>query len=159
MQTDLDLGVTTMFRDATQQNLMQVLKTPQDWQRFDKIRNAARAAEWREKTSFADNKPDLLTEALKDVINEAGSRKYEYPTPYGTDRFGRSANEAEARRRVEHAHQNRLTKIREDEGFAYARLKQDIRTREQNRDIPRQEFNRVTDRRSGPDRRMPGPER
>lgn len=131
MEPDLNLGVTTLFRDATKQNLMQSLKTPEDWENFNKIHDDAREAEDREIAAFGLNKSDRIAEALKDVINEAGSKTFEHPTPYGTDKFGRSANEAEALRRVEQAHQNRLTKIREAEGLAYTALKQGIRAREQ----------------------------
>ncbi|MGH1464136.1 MAG: hypothetical protein ACRBBQ_02130 [Cognatishimia sp.] len=158
MQPDLNLGVTTLFRDATKQNLMQSLKTPEDWERHNEIEGTAREAERDEKADFDLNKFDLLAEALKDVINEAGSKTFEHPTPYGTDKFGRSGNESEALRRVEQGHQNRLTKIRENEGLAYTELKQDIRAREQSRGVATEDFNLVNDRRSAPDRRN-GPDR
>lgn len=165
MQTDLNHGVTTLFRDATKQNLMQSLKTPEDWESFNKIQDTAREAEQSEKADFDRDKSDLFVKAREDVINKAGSNTFEHPTPYGTDKFAKSTTEAQARQKVEHGHQNRLTKIREDEGLAYAGLKQGIRAREQSRGMPTEDFNRVNDRRSepdrriGPDRRMPGPER
>ncbi|KIC51052.1 hypothetical protein [Tateyamaria sp. ANG-S1] len=154
MHTSLDLGVTTLFRDATKQNLMSSLKTTSDWERFKQIDRNARAAEQQEKDTFDRDKADLLAKAREELINEAGSKTFEHPTPLGTDRFNKTTIDAEARRRVEQAHETRLIKIREDEGLAYAKLKQDIRAREQARELPSNEFNRVNDRRDGQDRRM-----
>jgi len=155
MQTDLNLGVSTLFRDATKQNLMQSLKTNADWDAFNKIDRTARDAEQAENIAFKRDKPGLVAKELEKVINEAGSRQFQHPAPFGSDRFSKSANQAEALRRVEHAHENRLTKIRDEEGLAYATLNQTIRARDQSRGMATQEFTRVTDRRDGLDRRLP----
>lgn len=155
MQSSLDLGVTTLFRDATKQNLMQSLKTDSDWEAHNKIEADAREAERREKEDFSRDKPDLVAKELEKLINQAGSKTFEHPTPYGTDKFNRTTNEAEALRRVEQAHENRLSKIREEEGLAYTALKRGIHAREQSRGLPTNEFNRVNDRRGGLDRRLP----
>ena len=153
MDEDLQLGVTTLFRDATKQNLMSALKTPQDWQQFHNIKAEAKKLERAEKEAFDLNKDNLVAEALEKIINEAGSKTLEHPTPFGTDKFSTSANAAEALRRVERAHQGRLTKIRDDEGFAYAALNQGIRIREQSQGVATRDFNLVNDRRrAGPDR-------
>jgi GrpB-like predicted nucleotidyltransferase (UPF0157 family) len=155
MESDIELGVATMFRDATQNSIVLELRTPADWERYTDIRDTSLAREKQEVAHYTRDKPQLLADARKALIDKAGALTPEHPTPLGTDRFNESAIDRQAHIKVENDHQARLLGIRQDESAGYADLKQDIHARENVRDQARDAFTRTVDRRSGEDCRMP----
>jgi hypothetical protein len=146
-----------MFRDAVKQNIVLELRSKADWDRFKAIDQNARRQTTDEVGRFTRDHPKLLAAARKDIIDQAGSLTYEHPTPFGIDRFDKSAIERQAKTRVVNAHQTQLLKIKGAEADAYDALKHDIHSREGVRDMARDAFIRSTDRREGGERR--GPER
>ncbi len=158
-ETTLELDVATMFRDATQQSIILELRTPEDWDRFKEIRNNAARLEKEETEVFANDKPRLLAEATKKLIDKAGSLTHTHPAPVGTDGFGKSKIARQAEVMVENDHIGRVLKIRNTAAEQYTELGDDIRTREQSRGMARKEFSRVKDRRGGEDRRLPSRDR
>ena len=159
MISDIELGVATMFRDATQQNIILELRKPEDWAQFNKLRDMAAERERNAVERFERDKPQLIAEARKEIIERAGAKTFEHPTPFGTDRFSKSEIDRQARHSVEMDHQAEILRLRTDEAESYAELKHDICERENVRDLARDAFARATDRRSGADRRMAGPQR
>jgi len=155
MVSDLEVGMATMFRDATMQNTTLELRTQADWDRFTGIQKNARQKEQDEKTSLQRDKPQLLAEARQALIDKAGSLTHEHPTPSGTDRFNKSDIDRQAGIKIENVHQARLLGIKQDEAEAYSTLKEDIRAREGVRGNSREAYTQAIDRRSGPDRRQP----
>ncbi len=159
MENDLELGVATMFRDAMMQSIVPELRTQADWDRFNEIKDAAKQSEHDEVESFKQDKTQRLTDARKELIDKAGSLTFEHPTPFGTDKFDKSANDRAAHIMVENDHQARLLGIKAEETDGFDGLKQDIHAREGKRDHARDAFARTTDRRSSEDRPLPSRDR
>ncbi len=155
MDTDLQLGVAEMFRDATMQNVVLELRTEADWERFNEIKEHAKQQERQEYDNFDNNRSELLKGAVKDLQNQAGSKTFEHPTPFGTDRFDGSELQKQAETKVVNDHKARLLQIKTEESEAYCELKQDIRAREDVRDHARDNFAQAVDRRAGDERRTP----
>lgn len=158
-ETALELDVATMFRDATQQSIILELRTPEDWDHLNDIRDTAARLEKEEEEAFGRDKPRLLAEATKKLIDKAGSFIHTHPSPVGTDGFGKSKIARQAEIMVENDHVGRVLKIRNTAAENYTELGDDIRAREETRGIARGEFSRVNDRRSGGDRRLPSRDR
>jgi len=152
MEFDIELGVATMFRDATMQNIVPELRTEADWDSFNEIKDTAKQRTKDEVDGFDRDKPELLIKACKDLNDKAGSLTLEHPTPFGTDKF---VNERQAVVKITNDHQARLLAIKSEETEGYDQLKQDIHAREGVRDHARDAFARTTDRRAGEERRMP----
>ncbi|WP_386627518.1 hypothetical protein [Sulfitobacter geojensis] len=159
MTSDITLGMAEMFRDANRESVTLELRTPQDWDRFNKIKDMAKQHEREETEFFQREKPLLLAEARKELIDKAGSLTLEHPSPFGTDRFNKDTIERQAHMQVGNDHQARLLGIKARESDGYAELREDIQAREGLRDHAREAFARSTDRRDGQDRRMPSRDR
>ncbi|MCF6277212.1 MAG: hypothetical protein L3J16_00465 [Anaerolineales bacterium] len=155
MEFDIELGVATMFRDATMQSIVPELRTEADWDRFNNIKDTAKQRTKEEVDDFERDKPQRLVEARKDLIDKAGSLTLEHPTPFGTDKFEKSAIERQAASKITNDHQARLLGIKSEETEAYSNLKQSIHTREGVQDQARDAFARTTDRQKGEHQRMP----
>lgn len=154
MAKDLKLSITEMFSEALSNNVGLELKTQQDWDAFQTIRNDAQTLADVEVATFTRDRPTLLNKAREEIMRDAGALKHDHPSPFGTDKFDKSRINAEAARRVDGAHQSRLTKIREDEIGKYTDLSDSIRARGQEKGRSREAFNRATDRRTGAERRV-----
>ena len=152
MEFDIELGVATMFRDATMQNIIPELRTEADWDNFNEIKDTAKQLTKKEVDDFDRDKPELLIKARQDLNDKAGSLTFEHPTPFGTDKF---ATERQAAVNITNDHQARLLGIKFRETESYEDLKQEIHIREGVRDQARDVFARTTDRRAGEERRMP----
>lgn len=159
MTSDIELGVATMFRDAMQQNAIPELRKPEDWEQYNKLRDMAAERERNAAERFERDKPKLLAEARKEIIERAGAKTFEHPTPFSTDRFSKSEIDRQARHKVEMDHQAEILRLRTEEAESYHDLKHEIYAREDVRDHARDAFARATDRRTGEDRRMAGPNR
>jgi len=155
METNLETGIATMFRDATMESVVLELRTKADWDRFTNIKDTAKQRTKDEVDGFEQDKPELLIKARKDLIDRAGSLRLEHPTPFGTDKFDKSAIARQAAVKITNDHQARLLGIKSEETDSFTELKQDIHTREGVRDQARDAFARTTDRRGGEERRMP----
>jgi hypothetical protein len=155
MTTDIGLGMADLFRDVNMESVTLELRTPQDWDRFNEIKDTAKQHEREETEYYQREKPLLLAAARKEIIDKAGSLTLDHPSPFGTDRFNKDAIERQAHAQVENDHQARLLGIKARESDGYAELRHDIHAREGVRDHAREAFARSTDRRDGQDRRMP----
>ena len=150
MSVELELGISTMYRDATMQSIVLELRTPSDWDRFNDIRAKAAKAEEDEIARFDRDKPELLAKAREELIDKAGSLTHVHPTPIGTDLFDKSEIDRQAHILVENDHLGRILKIRNAETEALSELKDDIQTRERKRGRARDDFTR-----SSADQRLP----
>ena len=153
MPIELELQMAEAFRDAVEETIVRELRNDADWARFKEIKQTAIEDRRKEEADFKRDKPQLLAEARKKLIDEAGSRTLEHPTPFGTDRFSKEANDRRAHEIVETEHQTRLLAITETETKGYEALEAEIHEREGLEQRPTRAFARSTDRRSGPDRR------
>lgn len=155
METDLETGIATMFRDVTMESVVLELRTKADWDRFTGIKDTAKQRTKDEVDGFERDKPELLIKARKELIDKAGSLTLTHPTPFGTDKFDKSAIAGQAAVKITNDHKARLLGIKFEETKSYDELTQDIHAREDVRDQARDAFARTTDRRKGEERRMP----
>lgn len=159
MSFDIEFGVASMFRDTVRQSMVLEMRKPADWERYRAIETEFRERSRQEVDQFETNRAELLAAARKEIIDKAGSKTFEHPTPFGTDRFNKDEIERQAVTKIVNDHQRRLIGIRDQECAAYDELRDDIHTREGVRNRARDAFSRATDRRRGGDRRMPKQER
>lgn len=150
MPSDIERSMAEMFRDAAMQSVTLELRTPQDWKRFNEIKDNAKQHAQEEDEYLQREKPLLLAAARKELIDKAGSLTLEHPSPFGTDRFNKDTIERQADLQVENDHQARLLGIKSRETDGYLDLDQDIQAREGVRDHARDAFARSTDRRDQP---------
>lgn len=159
MEFDIELGIATMFRDATMQSIIPELRTEADWDSFNEIKDTAKQRTKDEVDDFARDKPELLIEARKDIIDKAGSLTFDHPTPFGIDKFDTSAGDRQAAVKITNDHQSRLLGIKSEETEGYVELRQDIHAREGVRDHARDAFARTNKRQNGKERKMPSRDR
>ena len=155
MPIDLELSMVTMFRDATMQSVIPELRTDVDWERFNTIAGDAKQLTKDEVDGFERERPKRLADARKDIIDDAGALKLEYPAPFGTDKFDKAVIERQAIAKIFNDHLSTLLGIKSDEADAYVALGDEIRARENTRGLARESFNQSTDRRIGVERRGP----
>lgn len=155
MASELEFGMSVMFRDAVQQSAVLELRTEADWRIFNDIKRDAHDKASKEISTYNKNRDSLIAAEKTKLIHEAGSVKHGHPTPFGLDRFNPNNIAKEAKRRVELGHQSRLMNIREEEATRYTDLSQSIRARDRLQNQVRDSFARATDRRTGQDRRGP----
>ncbi|MEO0486236.1 MAG: hypothetical protein AAF092_10025 [Pseudomonadota bacterium] len=148
MASEIEAGISAMFRDVVGQSCLLEMRTQQDWDAFKEIQRTARQREAVELKEFRETRDSLIADEKRRLIDEGGSFTFEHPTPSGTDHFNPHDIAREAEARVDRAHQSRLIAIREEEAEAYADLAETIRAREGLQGWARQDFNRSTDRRS-----------
>ena len=159
MTSDIELGVAAMFRDAVRQNVVLELRTEADWKRHTAIETEARQRTREEIDRFESDRPVLLAAARKEIIDKAGAKTFEHPTPFGIDRFSKDEIERQAVDKIFNDHQSRLAQIKAEETTAYEELRDDIHAREGVRDRARVDFSRATDRRRGAERERPNQSR
>lgn len=155
MASEIELGMAKMFSKAVQESAVRELRTPGDWEAFNEIGRETKRQIDGEMAQFNQNREALIAEQKKALIDEAGSRRLEHPTPFGTDRFNPKTIGREAERRVENGHQSRLLKIHENAATKYTDLADKIRAREQVRGRAHQDFEHATDRRQNNTRSGP----
>lgn len=155
MVTDIQLGIATMFSDATRQSVVLDLRSDADWARFNEIDSRAQKRTNDEIRDFEANYDERVASARKEIIDRAGAKTFDHPSPFGTDKFSKSEINRQAVTKVQKDHDARLIQIKQEEAEAYHSLRHDIHEREGVRDIARDAFTRATDRRLGQDRRMP----
>lgn len=155
MSSDIELGVTAMFRDAIRESIVPELRSQDDWDRFKAIDLEAKRRTKDQVDGFERDRPERLAAARKEIIDKAGSLTLEHPTPFGTDKFDKTAIERQAVTKIFNDHHAALLAIKTEETDAYGALRDDIHARENTRGLARDTFTRATDRRTGEDRRMP----
>lgn len=155
MEIDIQASIEKMFRDATMQSAVIQLRSQDDWDRFNAIREHARTQKEAEEQNFERDRPKLLAKAREELIHRAGALTHEHPTPVGTDRFDKDRINTQAEKLVDQAHQARLQAIQTEEVQGFVLLKDDILAREGSRGRARESFNRVNDSRNGQDRHHP----
>lgn len=148
MSTEIELGVATMFRDAISQSVALELRTPADWEHYDLIKTRAKMQTKDEVDRFKTDRSDLLAAARKEIIDRAGAKTFEHPTPFGTDKFDKSAIDRQAVAKIFNDHEAALLKIKTEEAESYQSLRHEIIERESVHDRVNNAFDRATDQRT-----------
>ncbi|WP_171173684.1 hypothetical protein [Ruegeria sp. HKCCD8929] len=159
MSYDADHAMQQMHLEAVKEQTIRLLQTDADWKRFRSNLTSAQKQIDDEKQSYKDEYAQRVSKAYQELQRKAGAKTYDYPTPFGTDRFNKDRNQQQAHKMARHEHAQRLYRIREAEIAGYESLGEDIRTRGRLKDHAHDDFARAVDRRDGQDRRVSGPER
>ncbi|MEM8646932.1 MAG: hypothetical protein AAGF86_11370 [Pseudomonadota bacterium] len=138
MTTHTEAAVQEVHRLAVQQSLTRILRTKEDWQRFNAIAQEAAERVDAERADFQSSYQDRLAEARQAILREqndpapepprpswAGQAPPNHPTP---DQL-----ETQAQSRVQAEHTQYLAAIRREEVAAYRTLRTELQDREDRR--------------------------
>lgn len=130
--------------------------TGQDWNSFQSIHSRFSEARENEVRAFHDEYEVRLESARKDQIDKAGSpdRKLTYRL-FSSDRFDAASIERQANRQVHGEHFQKMTAFDVAEIKEMSALLEQAEQRSELKQTMKNEFSRVTDRRSKEDRRAP----
>lgn len=140
------------FRLSSLHKEAQSLTSEEDWQRYTEIGDRHEKLRSAERQDFKDQFDDRMSAARKKVIDEAGSKTLEHPTPFGTDRFNSRLIDRKALAQVNKDHHRTIAQIDKSEMqeletlMAQARdrdrPKEQVQERVHGRDRPPQKPNR-----------------
>lgn len=140
------------FRLSALHREAQSLTSDKDWQRYTEIGDRHEKLRSDERQSFKDQFDDRMAAARKKVIDEAGSKTLEHPTPFGTDRFNPRLVERKALAQVNKDHHRTIAQIDKSEMQELETLMAQARER----DRPKEQ---VKERTRGKDRPAQKPHR
>ena len=115
MADDTHQRITALFAKEALAREAKLLKDPQDWERMKDIRTRHDQTRDDERQDFDQTYQARLGKARQKLIDEAGGKRLEHPTPFGVDRFDKTRINAEADRQVRYDHARRMGGIDEAE--------------------------------------------
>lgn len=149
-------AVRGVFQRAVQEHLQKVLRTSDDWDRFNAIRRETDDRLTAEDTAFALDFSQRMAEAKEIILREENGVRLDQPLPPWAERHSDADGlDRKAGERVRLDHQRRCAAITKDEMHAFRDLTAEIRAR----DAPTQAFTRAQDRSQDRSPTRPGPTR
>jgi hypothetical protein len=133
------------FRLSSLHKEAQSLKSEGDWQRYTEIGERHEKLRSAERQDFKDRFDDRMSAARKKVIDEAGSKTLEHPTPIGANRFNPRLIDRKALARVQQDHHQTIAQIDKSEMQELENLMAQARQRSRSKE-PVRERNRGKDR-------------
>lgn len=161
MSFDIDAELQKTFEEAVRPYApidpmaANALRTPQDWQRLQEIKEAAHTRIEAANRQYEAQYASRVAATRKRLIDEAGMPTHDVAVPVGRDRFNKDAINREAHKAVRGDHEALIAHIHDDERADIDALQDAALRRDQNLGKARERFNTVTDRRTGLDRRAP----
>lgn len=155
MSFNIDWEMAEMFHEAVMLHEAQKLRRPEDWQKADELITQGKAERKQMQEAYEleyDTRHEMKRKA---IIDDAGRKKLDHPTPFGHDRFDSDAIDRQAHREVQHDHQNDLQASRDNEKQEMENLQETARKRDEKEGILKDDFEKSTDRRQQGDRRGP----
>lgn len=146
------------FRLSTLHKEAQSLTSGEDWQNYTEIGERHDKIRTAEKQEFNDQFDDRMSAARRKVINEAGSKTHDHPTPFGTDRLNPRLVDHKAQASVNQDHQRAMALIDKSEMRELEKLMERARERDRPKQ-PDREIKRDNDRGSLMERRQNQPTR
>ncbi|OXT01990.1 hypothetical protein B7H23_03375 [Notoacmeibacter marinus] len=144
------------FDLAVRRHEAKVLTDPRDWARVTDITNRHRTAREDIERLYLEEYDQRVERALADINDEGANKTYDHPVPEGADDAASGeTGTVQARRRVKQEHEQTLLQIDRTEEAEIADLLDDARSRNAVKDVARDHFYDVADRRKLPDRRAP----
>jgi hypothetical protein len=128
--------------------------TKEEWPDFMKMRQGYEGQRRFAKRAFELEYDERVAMARVRLINKAGQKNLTLkPRWAGGDRFDKDAINRQAHREVRHAHRNDLARIERDEIRDTQQQIESSKVQRAFREMPKHDFNRAADRRSGAERR------
>lgn len=135
------------------------LRSPAQWKRARALQDRCERIVQKEEKSFRQNYDTRVEVALRRILGRAGAKTKDFqPAWSNRDRFSPDDALRQAQRDVRAAHHNRIDKIHAFEARELRKIVKQATRENAMRGTLRQDFKRVTNRRSGQDRRR-GPPR
>ena len=155
---DIERGLREIFHLAVRSYAQDSLKRPDDWAELRGIEEKYQARLDDLDRRYVEEYDQRVAKEVKRLIDEAGSKEFDHPSPGGVDGFNKNTITKTARLNVKHAHLAERASIEEQTDREIFDLldRAPARAREARRGQAASEFNRVNDRRTGQDRRVQG---
>lgn len=138
------------------QHAAQSFKEGRDWEQANDIIERGKA----DRINLEDRyrlEYDMRVEVVrKRLIDKAGEFNLDHPTPSGNDKFDEDAIKRQAHREVQFGHENDLQQSRETQNAQMDELQGAAHNRNltKKKNLAKNEFELVSDRRKAPDRRI-----
>ena len=161
MAFDIDAELQKTFEEAVRSyeqangSDANSLRTAEDWKKLRQIKEAT-----QDRIDMANRQYDAdyhmrVASVRKRLIDEVGRPIHDLPVPVGRDRFNKDAINRQAHTEVRGEHEALIAHIRDSEKTQISALQKDARQRDRLFGKAEADFNMVTDRRGGFDRRTP----
>lgn len=157
MSGNTEIAMQELYRDSLKEKTVRILSKDSDWTVFRAIQENAAKHLKEERESYRSDYAGRVDNVRRELIKKAGSKTFEHPTPFGVDKFNPDRINREAQRIVRNRHAQKMATILNVETSGYEALCERIQTRDQVKDLARDEFKRSVDRRTGQERRATGP--
>lgn len=155
MSFNIDWEMAEMFHEAVMQDEAQQLRTSEDWQKADELITRGKAERKKMQETYELEYDTRHEMKRKQIIDDAGRKKFDHPTPFGRDKFDSEAIDRQAHREVQHDHLNDLQISRDNEKQEMENLQETARKRDEKEGILKDDFEKSKDRRQQGDRRGP----
>lgn len=155
MSFNIDWEMAEMFHEAVMLHEAQKLRRPEDWQKADELITLGKAERKQMQEAYELEYDTRHEMKRQQIIDDAGRKKFDHPTPFGRDKFDSDAINRQAHREVQHDHQNDLQASRDNEKQEMENLQETARKRDEKEGILREDFEKSKDRRQQVDRRGP----
>ena len=149
MTFNIDWEMAEMLHEA------QKLRRPEDWQKADELIKLGKAEREQMQEKYELEYDTRHEMKRQQIIDDAGRKKFDHPTPFGRDKFDSDAIDRQAHREVQHDHQNDLQASRDNEKQEMENLQETARKRDEKEGILKDDFEKSKDRRQQEDRRGP----
>lgn len=129
--------------------------TADEWRTYQEVRRDHAAQRRDLQEEFERDYPSRFEKARQKLIDDAGSKPLDLiPKWLSRDRFDKSAIERQARMSVLRDHRQDVAVVDKGELKALGEIKKTAEQRQALHQMPTRDFQRATDRRSEPDRRI-----
>lgn len=155
MAINLEWELEQTFREAVMSSASAVLKTPEDWRRVRAINERAEQRIQGLEQRYAEERQSRIEREYQRLVDEAGRLGLDHPAPMGHDRFDRNAISKKAQKTVSHDYERDLQTVRKEQTEEVLDFLETARKRILPHGKAREDFELVSDRRKGSDRRAP----
>lgn len=131
--------VTALFEKAAMTREARLLTDPHDWQKLNDIRKRHEHSRKTTSQDYRNNYNARVDVAKQKIIARAGAKTLDPPTPFGTDRFGKTAIDRQAHKQVQQDHNRKMGGIDKSE----AKEMKELLSKAQDRAGPKQSFARA----------------
>lgn len=154
MESSISKELKSVFDLASLRHETKMLRNPADIQRSNEIKARYKKLNELEENRYQKDYNHRVNKVTKKLIDAAGKKNRNFTHRwFGIDQFDKSAIQRQAHRIVQHEHHQRMSRNAKNEKSELKSLMTDVEEREHLSQDTKQEFERVTDRRSGQERR------
>ena len=144
---DIERGLHQVFHKASMHHALGNLRRPEDFAQANEIITTGEKEREALQKAYERDFETRVDKARQRLIDEAGSKTHDHPTPFGVDRFSDANITKRARNEVIRTHQGDLLRLEEAQQSEMDALIANARTRDQHQGEAQHAFNHATDRR------------